>query len=343
MPIGPRTQAVVDALNEVVMAEGGRIYLAKDALHARRALPRHGGARLQAFAAVRRKWDPQRRLSSAQSVRLLGDAAVKVALLGATKGMGRALARLLAERGDPLCLLGRDRDDLARSAADWRCAARPATVGTAAATCSIRPASPRRSTPRSQALGGLDTVVVTAGLFATQEALERDAELRARLLAADFTNTVLFCELARERLLAARRRHAVRLQLGGRRSRPQAGAFSTAPPRPGCRTTSTASITSSAPHGLRTILVKPGFVKTGMTAGLPPPPFAGEPDAVARASCAPSTAARRWSTPPASGAWSCWSSACCRAPSCGASASEPAWPPAVRTSPRPIAAAPGSR
>ncbi|HET6582496.1 MAG TPA: hypothetical protein VFG69_03590, partial [Nannocystaceae bacterium] len=35
--------------------------------------------------------------------------------------------------------------------------------------------------------------------------------------------------------------------------------------------------------GLRTVCIKPGFVKTGMTAGLRPPPFAGEPDDVARA------------------------------------------------------------
>ncbi len=28
--------------------------------------------------------------------------------------------------------------------------------------------------------------------------------------------------------------------------------------------------------------MKPGFVKTGMTAGLSPPPFAGEPEGVAR-------------------------------------------------------------
>ena len=34
--------------------------------------------------------------------------------------------------------------------------------------------------------------------------------------------------------------------------------------------------------GLRTISVKPGFVKTGMTAGLKPPPFAGEPEQVAK-------------------------------------------------------------
>ena len=35
-------------------------------------------------------------------------------------------------------------------------------------------------------------------------------------------------------------------------------------------------------QGLRTICIKPGFVKTGMTEGLKVPPFAGEADAVAR-------------------------------------------------------------
>jgi len=35
-------------------------------------------------------------------------------------------------------------------------------------------------------------------------------------------------------------------------------------------------------QGLKTVCVKPGFVKTSMTDGLTPPPFAGEPDDVAR-------------------------------------------------------------
>ena len=35
--------------------------------------------------------------------------------------------------------------------------------------------------------------------------------------------------------------------------------------------------------GLRAVLVKPGFVRTGMTAGLPEPPFAADPDDVAPA------------------------------------------------------------
>jgi FAD/FMN-containing dehydrogenase len=69
------TQALIDALNEIVLKEGGRIYLAKDALtraeHFRAMEPR-----LPEFLRVRHKWDPQGRFRSAQSVRLFGDAAV---------------------------------------------------------------------------------------------------------------------------------------------------------------------------------------------------------------------------------------------------------------------------
>lgn len=72
LPMGRETQRIVDALNEFVIAEGGRIYLAKDALtradHFRAMEPR-----LDAWLAVRRAWDPHRRLRSAQSLRLLGD------------------------------------------------------------------------------------------------------------------------------------------------------------------------------------------------------------------------------------------------------------------------------
>lgn len=73
LTVGPETQAIVDGLNEVVAAEGGRVYLAKDAFtraeHFRAMEPR-----LAAWNAVRRAWDPEGRLKSAQSVRLLGDA-----------------------------------------------------------------------------------------------------------------------------------------------------------------------------------------------------------------------------------------------------------------------------
>jgi FAD/FMN-containing dehydrogenase len=74
MPIeGARTQRVVDALNDVVAAEGGRVYLAKDAL----TRPEHFRAmepRFERWSDVRRKWDPNGALRSALSIRLLGDA-----------------------------------------------------------------------------------------------------------------------------------------------------------------------------------------------------------------------------------------------------------------------------
>jgi len=57
---------------------------------------------------------------------------MKVAFIGATKGIGRALARLLAARGDALFLLGRDREDLERSARDLEVRGARAPVGTAA-------------------------------------------------------------------------------------------------------------------------------------------------------------------------------------------------------------------
>jgi FAD/FMN-containing dehydrogenase len=72
IPVRDDTQAVVDALNDHVAAEGGRVYLAKDAFtragHMRAMEPR-----LDAFLAARRRWDPDDRLRSALSVRLFGD------------------------------------------------------------------------------------------------------------------------------------------------------------------------------------------------------------------------------------------------------------------------------
>ncbi|MFT7464124.1 MAG: decaprenylphospho-beta-D-ribofuranose 2-oxidase [Pseudohongiellaceae bacterium] len=71
---GAATQALVDALNEVVIDAGGRIYLAKDSL----TRPEHFRAmepRIETFNKVRRAWDPEASLRSALSVRLLGDEA----------------------------------------------------------------------------------------------------------------------------------------------------------------------------------------------------------------------------------------------------------------------------
>jgi decaprenylphospho-beta-D-erythro-pentofuranosid-2-ulose 2-reductase len=100
---------------------------------------------------------------------------VKAVVLGATKGIGRALARLLAARGEQLFVIGRDGEDLERSARDLEVRGARGTVGSA--LCDLNaPASfePALAAAES-ALAGFDTVIVTGGLFATQEKLEADA------------------------------------------------------------------------------------------------------------------------------------------------------------------------
>ena len=72
LAVDDNTQALVDVLNEAVLADGGRIYLAKDAFtraeHFRAMEPR-----LDRWMTVRRRWDPELRIRSAQSVRVFGD------------------------------------------------------------------------------------------------------------------------------------------------------------------------------------------------------------------------------------------------------------------------------
>jgi short-subunit dehydrogenase len=205
---------------------------------------------------------------------------VKVVFFGATKGMGRALARLMAQRGDALFLLGRDADELARSAQDLRLHGAAGEVPTA--FCDLL--KPETFAPAldhaAAALTGFDTVVVTAGLFASEAALEQDAALRDRVLTADFTNTVHFCEEARARLLAAGGGTlCVFSSIAGERARKPVILYGAA--KAGLSHYLMGLDHKFRASGLRVVTVKPGFVKTGMTAGLKPPPFAGEPDAVA--------------------------------------------------------------
>ncbi len=72
LPIAPNIQALIDAMNGFVIAEGGRVYLAKDAF-TRGAHWRAMEPRLEAWSRVRRRWDPCGTLRSAQSVRVFGD------------------------------------------------------------------------------------------------------------------------------------------------------------------------------------------------------------------------------------------------------------------------------
>jgi FAD/FMN-containing dehydrogenase len=70
--IRPSTPSLVKTLNAFVTEAGGRIYLTKDTFTTAEDFAAME-PRLDAFQAVRRQWDPDQRLKSAQSVRMLGD------------------------------------------------------------------------------------------------------------------------------------------------------------------------------------------------------------------------------------------------------------------------------
>ncbi|MEX1362561.1 MAG: SDR family NAD(P)-dependent oxidoreductase, partial [Nannocystaceae bacterium] len=187
---------------------------------------------------------------------------MKAALVGATKGIGRALARQMAARGDALFLLGRDPDELARSAADLQLRG-PAGASVGHARCDLEdPASFEPALAAAeQALGGLDAVVVTAGMFATQEMLEADLELTRRLLTVNFAHTVVLCEHAKAHLLA----HGggvlcVFSSVAGERGRKPVVLY-------GASKAGLSSYLEGLDHreharGLRTVCIKPGFVRT---------------------------------------------------------------------------------
>ena len=206
---------------------------------------------------------------------------MKAVILGGTSGMGRAVARRLAERGDALFLLGMPLVELERSASDLE------QRGAAGRNVGVREldlADPRTFEAAldsaHKALGGIDTVIVTAGMFRTQDALEQDFDFTYRMLHVNFTATVLFCELARKRLLAAGGGTlCVFSSVAGDRGRKPVVLY-------GASKAGLSHYLESLDHkyraeGLRTITIKPGFVKTPMTEGLKPPPFAGEAEGVA--------------------------------------------------------------
>jgi FAD/FMN-containing dehydrogenase len=74
MAVSATMQRIIDHLNEFVITTGGRIYLTKDRFTRAEHFAKMEH-RLPRFMSLREKWDPKRRLRSAQSCRLFGDRA----------------------------------------------------------------------------------------------------------------------------------------------------------------------------------------------------------------------------------------------------------------------------
>ncbi|MCC6640328.1 MAG: SDR family NAD(P)-dependent oxidoreductase [Deltaproteobacteria bacterium] len=206
---------------------------------------------------------------------------MRVLLLGGTRGIGRAIARELAQRADDVFLLGRSSGDCARSVADL-CVTAPA-ARIASGVCDLdAPETFAAAIGSARAfLGKIDVAIVAAGAFGTQEELEDDFALRDCVLRTNFTNTIHFCESVRPALLE-----------GGGGTLCVLSSVAAVRPRRrivlyGASKAGLSYYAEGIDHrfraqGLRTVVVEPGFVRTAMTAGLPEPPFAADPERVAR-------------------------------------------------------------
>ncbi|MET0385773.1 MAG: SDR family NAD(P)-dependent oxidoreductase [Polyangiales bacterium] len=208
---------------------------------------------------------------------------MKAVILGATKGMGRAVARVLVERGDSVFLLGRGSEELQASASDLEQRAKQTQSVGFYAECDLEQPEGFGAAfeAAERGLPGFDCVIVTAGVFATQAALEADLTFARRVLSVNYVSTVLFCEEARRRLLArGGGTLAVWSSVAGERGRKPIVIYGSA--KAGLSAYLEGLDHKYHAEGLRVVCVKPGFVKTAASDGLPVPPFAGEPEAVAQ-------------------------------------------------------------
>ncbi len=203
-----------------------------------------------------------------------------IVLLGATKGMGRAIARSLAGSGASLFLLGRNEEEIAKSAQDLM-ARGSSRVGRGHCDLTKPDTFASAIASAKQFLGDIDTVVITAGMFATQDVLAQDKKLSQQLLDCNFTGTVLFCEYAKEVLLARGGGSLVVFSsVAGERGRKPVILYGAA--KAGLTQYLEGLDHKHKKDGLHVLTVKPGFVKTSMTEGLSTPPFAGTAEQVAR-------------------------------------------------------------
>jgi NAD(P)-dependent dehydrogenase (short-subunit alcohol dehydrogenase family) len=131
-----------------------------------------------------------------------------------------------------------------------------------------------------RALDGWDALIVTGGSFGRQEDLETDPVRLAALLEVNFLGTVLLCQEAATRL-AARGGGLICVFSSVAGDRARRGNYAYGASKAGLSVFLDGLDLAYRDRGVRVLCVKPGFVKTTMTDGLPTPPFAADPETVA--------------------------------------------------------------
>ena len=201
----------------------------------------------------------------------------RVLLIGGTSEIGLAIVRRLAEEGPvrPF-LLGRDRDALARVSA-----------GLGGAQCDVVDADSLDTheaviADAFERAGGFDVVVLAVGVLGAQAGLDADRDESLRVLRVNFVGGGSLLLAALEALRRQGRGVLVVLSSVAA-ERPRAGNAIYGAAKAGLDSLAQGLADSLADSGVRVLVVRPGFVRTRMTAGLKPAPFAVSADQVAEA------------------------------------------------------------
>jgi len=201
-------------------------------------------------------------------------------VLGASSAIARAFARAVADTGDDLVLAGRDRDDLARSAADLRL-----RHGVAAETLAFDATafeSHADFAARVAALAPEADVFLAFGALYPQAALEADAALARRVIAVNYLGAVsVLTHLAPAMETRGRGRIVVMGSVAGDRGRPSNYVYGSA--KAGLHTYLQGLRARLFRAGVSVTTVKAGFVDTAMTFGLPGMFLVAAPEAAAKA------------------------------------------------------------
>lgn len=205
----------------------------------------------------------------------------RIVVIGATSSIARGAAEAFARRGDRLALAGRDTEEVERLAADLR--VRTGVEAHAVPFDASDPASHARVIDEcADRLGGpIDGVVVCHGFMAAQADASRDPSLVGRMVEANYTSFVTVLNAAAERVRAPGGFLCAVSSVAGDRGRPSNFIYG-----------STKAALDAYLEGLRAAqfkrgvtvtAVKPGFVDTAMTWGLPGMFLVASPAAVGKA------------------------------------------------------------
>jgi short-subunit dehydrogenase len=210
-------------------------------------------------------------------------------ILGASSAIARAFARQAAASGSDIILAGRDQTDLAHTAADLRIAS--------GRTISIAPFDALdRATHAALAehlavLPGIVNIAVFFGIMPEQATMDADAGQALACIDTGFAGAVAVLQTLAPEL--EKRRGGVIVGVGsvaGDRGRLKNYIYGAT--KAGLHTYLAGLRNRLGRSGGHVVTVKPGFVDTAMTFGLPGMFLVASPDAVARA-CLKAAAKRR--------------------------------------------------